>query len=371
MSRSYNFSAGPAALPVQALEQARDELLDFGESGMSIMEQSHRGKNYDQVHNEAIDLLTRLLDIPETHQVLFLQGGASQQFATIPMNFLPKGGKAAYLVTGAWGQKAFAEAKVVAASRSAEAVLANPQAEDSSEFTRLPNRVEGIGGAAYLHVTSNETIHGVQYDSLYGSVYPEAGTVPLVCDMSSDFLWQPTDISRFDLVYAGAQKNIGPSGVVVVIVRKAWIEAGDDSIPTIFRYASHAAKNSILNTPPTFSIYMIRNVLGLLNAAGGLAAARQRNQGKADRLYNLIDGHPDFYHCPVLPRDRSAMNVVWRLPSEALEQRFIAEAAEQQMSGLKGHRSVGGIRASIYNAVPMDWVEHLAQFMESFAREHG
>ncbi|MBM65566.1 MAG: 3-phosphoserine/phosphohydroxythreonine transaminase [Myxococcales bacterium] len=370
MNRSYNFSAGPAALPVEALEAARDELLNFEGSGMSIMEQSHRGANYDRVHHEAIELLTELLAVPETHQVLLLQGGATQQFATVPMNFLPEGGQAAYLVTGAWGEKAFKEAQVVAAGRGARAVLANPGGE-TGDFTSLPEQVEGLEGAAYLHVTSNETIHGVQYDSLYGSRYPDCGALPLVCDMSSDFLWQPTDLSRFDLVYAGAQKNIGPSGVVVVILRKDWMAAGNSSIPNIFRYSAHGAKNSLLNTPPTFSIYMVRNVLRLLKSGGGLAAAKARNEAKAARLYGVIEAHSDFYHCPVRQQDRSAMNVVWRLPNEALEQRLVEEAGSRGMSGLKGHRSVGGIRASIYNAVPLDWVEALAEFLEDFASKHS
>jgi len=370
VNRSYNFSAGPAALPVEALEAARDELLDFQGSGMSIMEQSHRGANYDGVHNEAIDLLIELLGIPDTHQVLLLQGGATQQFALIPMNFLPEGGKASYLVTGAWGQKAYKEAQVVAATRNATVQLANPGGV-TGEFTSLPDRAEGLEGSAYLHVTSNETIHGVQYDSLYGSTYPECGALPLVCDMSSDFLWQPTDLSRFDLAYAGAQKNIGPSGVVVVIVRKEWMNAGNTSIPNIFRYGVHGDKNSLLNTPPTFSIYMIRNVLRVLKSSGGLSAVKERNAAKAARLYGVLDARPEFYQCPVNTKDRSAMNVVWRLPNEELEKSLIGEAADLGMSGLKGHRSVGGIRASIYNAVPMDWVEHLAQFLESFAEKHG
>jgi phosphoserine aminotransferase len=352
-----NFNAGPAALPLEALERAQRELLDFNGTGMSIIEHSHRGKAYEAVHVEAITLLTEVLGIPDSHQVLLLQGGASQQFAVVPMNLLPQGKSADYVVTGAWGKKAFQEAKTVGTVRSAYA--GDPEAKPArvpkpSDLTLDPS-------AAYVHITSNETIGGAQFHD-----FPDTGKVPLVADMSSDILWRPIDVSRFGVIYAGAQKNIGPSGVTIVIVRKDLIEGGRKDIPKIFRYATHAAENSLSNTPATFAIYLVRNVLDLVKKEGGLSVVEKRNREKAALLYDAIDARPDFYTCPVERASRSTMNVVFNLPSEALETEFVAASQKLGMVGLKGHRSVGGIRASIYNAVTVEWVSALAKFMNDF-----
>jgi phosphoserine aminotransferase len=373
MSRVMNFNAGPAALPLPALERARDELLDFAGSGMSVMEHSHRGKQYEAVHDEAIALLRELLAIPASHEVLFLQGGASQMFAQVPMNLLGPAQVGDYVVSGAWGEKALPEGKSVAALQGGAVRVAGTTGDgDGKEkrYTRvpLPGEVKVDPGAAYLHLTSNETIHGLEYEVEASRPFPVGGGVPLVADMSSDFLWRPFDVSRFGLVYAGAQKNIGPSGVVVMVVSKALVEAGRKDIPRIFQLRTVAENKSLYNTPPTFAIYMVRNVLAWLKGLGGLTAVEARNRKKAARLYTAIDRNPSFYRCPVERESRSVMNVVFRLPTEADEERFVAEAKAQGMIGLKGHRSVGGIRASIYNAVLPEWVDALASFMDDFAR---
>jgi phosphoserine aminotransferase len=368
MARILNFSAGPAALPLAVLERTQAEFIDYQGCGTSVIEQSHRGPVYSQVHQEAIDLITELAGVPNTHQVLFLQGGASQQFAMLPMNFLPEGGVGSQLVTGTWSKKAYAEGKNVAAACGASIELANPNGELPSAFvdTQLGGQVSS--NAAYYSFASNETIHGVQFGH-EGSPWPEVDA-PVFCDMSSDFLWQPLDVSRFDFIYAGAQKNIGPSGVVVCIVRKSLLERGRSDLPTIFQYRTHAEKDSMFNTPPTFAIYMIRNVLEWVRDEGGLAAMKTRNLRKANRLYDVIDSS-DFFNCPVERGCRSTMNVVFRLPTEALEAQFLEESAAQGMSGLKGHRSVGGLRASIYNAAPYEWADGLGQFMTDFAARNG
>jgi phosphoserine aminotransferase len=358
--RSWNFYAGPATLPVVALERARDEMLDWAGTGMSVMETSHRSKEYDAVHHEAMDLFRELLGLDDDHVVLFLQGGASTQFAMVPMNFIPKGGSADYVITGSWAEKAFKEAKIVAGARVAAS------SEDNG-FTRVPSQQELDldPGAAYVHITSNNTIKGTQYHQ-----FPDVGAVPLVADMSSDLLWRPLDANRFALIYAGAQKNLGPSGVVVVILKRSWLDKANDGLPTMFRYATHVKEESLYNTPPTFSIYIVRNVLQWVKQEGGLAAMELRNRAKADLLYGVIEGSSGFYRCPVEPGSRSVMNVVWRLPSEELEGKFVAEAKAKRMFGLKGHRSVGGCRASIYNAMGLEGVKALAGFMEEFARKN-
>ena len=359
--RSWNFYAGPATLPAAALERARDEMLEWAGTGMSVMETSHRSKEYDVVHHEAMDLFRSLLGLDDDHVVLFLQGGASTQFAMIPMNFVPSGGSADYVITGSWSQKALKEANIVAKGRVAGS-------SEGDGFTRIPAQAELDldPAAAYVHITSNNTIKGTQFHD-----FPDTGDVPLVADMSSDLLWRPFDANRFALIYAGAQKNLGPSGATVVILSKSWLEKANDGLPTMLRYGTHVDKESLYNTPPTFTIYMIRNVLEWVKDAGGLAAMERRNRAKADRLYGVIDASGGFYRCPVDPASRSVMNVVWRLPSEELEASFVAEAKAARMFGLKGHRSVGGCRASIYNAMEPDGVEVLARFMEEFARRHG
>ncbi|RJP20615.1 MAG: 3-phosphoserine/phosphohydroxythreonine transaminase [Deltaproteobacteria bacterium] len=372
MSRKINFNAGPAALPLPALMRARDEFLDFAGSGMSVMEHSHRGKEYEAVHDEAIALVRELLGVPSSYEVLLLQGGATTLFAQIPMNLLDKGKGVQYLVTGAWGEKALGEAKAVAAMYGASVSVQSIGVGEGKEkkYTRVPapSEVKVDPGAAYLHLTSNETIHGVEFNVDGSRTFPDTGAVPLVADMSSDFLWRPFDVTKFGLVYAGAQKNIGPSGVVMVIVSKELVEKGRKDIPKIFQFRTHAENKSLYNTPPTFGVYMVRNVLSWLKGQGGLAAVEAVNRKKAARLYGVIDRNAQFYRSPVEVQSRSVMNVVFRLPSPELEEQFIAEAKKSGMVGLKGHRSVGGIRVSEYNAVSYEWVDALAGFMEQFLK---
>jgi phosphoserine aminotransferase len=361
--RTINFNAGPAGLPLAALEQARDELIDFKGSGMSVMEHSHRGKEYEAVHNEAIALLTELLGIPDTHQVLFLQGGASLQFAMVPMNWLPKDGSADYVMTGAWSEKALEEAKVVGKPRIAATTIDNEK-----RYTRIPKQSELQldPKAAYVHITSNNTIFGTQWMD-----FPTTNGVPLIADMSSDFLWRPTDVSKFGVIYAGAQKNLGPSGVVVVIARKDMIANARKDIPKILRYSTHAENNSLYNTPPTFAIYLMRNVLQWVKKSGGLKQLEAWNREKGQILYSTIDKMSSFYRAPVEKESRSYMNIVFRLPNEQLEDKFVADAKKAGMVGIKGHRSVGGIRISAYNAVSVDNIKTLTSFMESFAKSNG
>ncbi|HEY7528220.1 MAG TPA: 3-phosphoserine/phosphohydroxythreonine transaminase, partial [Candidatus Deferrimicrobiaceae bacterium] len=314
MSRKINFNAGPATLPLPALERAREELLDFAGSGMSVMEHSHRGKEYEAVHNEAIALVRELLGVPADYEVLMLQGGATSLFAQVPMNLLEKGGSAQYLITGAWGEKALGEAKIVSAMFGAGVAVQNLGVGEGKEkkYTRVPapSEVKVDPAAAYLHITSNETIHGVEFNVDRSRAFPDTGAVPLVADMSSDFLWRSFDVTKFGLVYAGAQKNIGPSGVVVVVVSKELLEKGRKDIPKIFQFRTHADNKSLYNTPPTFGIYMVRNVLSWLKSQGGLAKVEEANRKKAARLYGVIDKNSGFFRSPVEKESRSVMNVV-------------------------------------------------------------
>jgi phosphoserine aminotransferase len=374
MPRIMNFSAGPAALPLPALERARDELLDFAGTGMSVMEQSHRGREYEAVHDEAIALTRELLAVPDTHDVLFLQGGASAFFALLPMNLLEKGRSADYVLTGVWGEKAWGEARHSANLLGAQVHVAGDTGTGDGKaktWTRVAVAADlkPDPSAAYLHFTTNETIHGVQFAADPARPFPAPGAVPLVADMSSDFLWRRFDVSKFGAVYAGAQKNIGPSGVVMAIVRKDLVAAGRKDIPKIFQLRTHADAKSLYNTPPTFGVYMVRNVLAWLKGIGGLDAIEARNRKKAARLYAAIDAQPSVYRCPAERESRSLMNVVFRLPTEADEERFAKEAKKAGMIGLKGHRSVGGIRVSLYNAVEPAWVDALADFMAEFGRK--
>ena len=360
--RVINFSAGPATLPLVALERAQKELLDFDGTGMSILEHSHRGKDYAAVHAEAKHLLKELAAIPDSHEVLFMQGGATAQFALVPMNFLNAGRSADYVITGVWSKKAIAEAKVVGEARVAATTAVD------GVFTRVPKQSELDldSKAAYLHYTTNNTIFGTQFMDV-----PDARDVPLVADMSSDFLWRPIDVNKYDLIYAGAQKNLGPAGVTLVIVKKDWVEQARTDIPAIFRYKTCLDGDSLHNTAPTFAIYMVRNVLRWLTDLGGLEAMERRNRGKGEILYGAIDAKADFYRCPVQKDSRSVMNVVFRLPSAALEEKFLADSKAAGMVGLKGHRSVGGIRVSMYNAMEPDCIERLVTFMHDFAAANG
>jgi phosphoserine aminotransferase len=358
MARVANFTAGPAALPLPVLERARDELLDFEGSGMSIMENSHRSKTYEKVHDEAIARLKVLLAIPAGYQVLFLQGGASQQFVMVPWNLLPPGKSADYILSGHWSERALKEAQALGKARVAGST-------QELGYTRVPaaNELSLDGDAAYCHFTTNNTIYGTQWPG-----EPDTGKVPLVADASSDILSRRIDVSRYGLLYAGAQKNLGPSGVTLVIIRDDLVAAGRKDLPTYMRYETHAKNNSLYNTPPTFAIYLVNLVLGWIEAEGGLGAMERRNDDKAKRLYAAIEARPDYYRCPVETASRSKMNVVFRLPSEALEEQFVQEATRAGMVGLKGHRSVGGIRASLYNAVSPEDVARLTDFMDGFAR---
>ncbi len=361
--RLINFNAGPAGLPLPALERAKEELLDFRGSGMSIIEHSHRGKEYESVHAETTALLTELLSIPKSHQILYLQGGASLQFAMVPMNFLPPDRSADYVVTGTWSEKALAEAKLIGKPRIAGTTIG-----EDKRYTRIPKPSELSldPKAAYVHITSNNTIFGTQWME-----FPRTGSVPLIADMSSDFIWRKFDVSGFRLIYAGAQKNVGPSGLVVAIADKDFIQKGRKDIPKILRYATHAENDSLYNTPPTFAIYLMRNVLAWVKEVGGLAQIEAWNHEKAALLYGALEKMSGFYKAPVEKESRSVMNIVFRLPTEALEEQFVAEAKKNGMVGLKGHRSAGGIRVSAYNAVSVENIKTLVSFMERFARTHG
>ncbi|MEV2421297.1 3-phosphoserine/phosphohydroxythreonine transaminase [Paenibacillus larvae] len=359
--RAYNFNAGPAALPMEVLEQARDELLDYRGIGMSVMEISHRSAEYEALNEETQQLFAELLGLPARYQVLFLQGGASTQFAMIPMNFLKSGKVGSYAVSGAWAEKALKEAKLFG-----ETEIAASSKEQS--FMRMPDleSVKLSPDSAYLHITSNETIEGSQYVS-----YPETGKIPLIGDLSSDILCRPVDVSKFAFIYAGAQKNLGPSGVTVVILRKDLLEEANSSIPVMFRYETHAKNNSLYNTPPVYSVYIMNLVLKWVKSKGGLVEMEVFNREKTGLIYDVIDRSGGFYKGCVDKGSRSIMNLTFRLQNEELEKQFIKESQQQGFVGLKGHRSVGGLRASTYNAVPYEFCKALAEFMQEFQRRNG
>ena len=356
-----NFNAGPAVLPPPVLERAQAELRDYQGRGLSIMEMSHRSPEFEAINAGAEARFKRLLGLGDGYRVLFLQGGASTQFAMVPLNFLPHGGTADFLVTGAWAEKAYEEAAAIGTAR----VAASTKADG---YRRVPRQqeIDCSPAAAYIHITSNETIHGVQWQS-----FPDFGDRPLVADMSSDILSRPFDAGRFALIYAGAQKNLGPSGVTAVLLRESWLAAANQGVPTMLRYATHVKNNSLYNTPPTFGIYVLDLVLQWIDSGGGLAAMAERNAHKATILYDAIDSSGGFYRGHALPEARSRMNVTFRLPSETLEKRFAGEATAAGMIGLAGHRSVGGIRASIYNALGAEACRTLASFMNDFHRRNG
>ena len=367
MARRMNFNAGPAALPLEALERAKAELLELGTSGASVLELSHRGKEYTAIHEETVARLRKLAQLGDDWAILLLQGGASQQFAEIPMNFLGAGKSVDYVVTGVWGEKAVDEAQRTAKLLGGAVRVAASTAEGKA-YRRVPRKDELSldAGATYVHTTSNETIHGVQYAST-----PDVGGAPHVCDMSSDFLWKPTDFSPYSMVYAGAQKNIGPSGIVIVFARKEFLARSRDDLPKILQYRTQLENDSLYNTPPTFSVYLARNVLVWLEGQGGLPGIEKANREKAALVYGALDAGKGFYDLPVERDSRSTMNVVFRMPNESLEERFLAEAKARGMIGLKGHRSVGGMRASLYNAVPVAWATALAELITEFAKANG
>ncbi len=358
--RIYNFSAGPAVLPLSVLEQAQQELVSLPGVGMSILEVSHRSKVFEDVLFRAEADIRQLANVPANYKVLFLQGGASLQFSMVPMNLLAAGQSADYLVTGVWASKAAEEARKVGKVH----VAATTKAE---QFTRVPRAEEIVltPGAAYVHMTSNNTIYGTEWKNL-----PDAGDRPLVSDTSSDMFSRPIDVAKHALIYAGAQKNMGPAGVTLVIIRDDLLARSPASLPAMLSYAVHAENGSLYNTPPVFAIYVLGLVMRWLIAQGGLEAMARLNARKAEKLYVEID-RSGFYRGTAQKESRSLMNVTFRLPSEELEKQFIKEAEKSGLSGLKGHRSVGGIRASIYNAFPEAGVDALVDFMQEFERRNG
>jgi phosphoserine aminotransferase len=358
--RIFNFSAGPAVLPLPVLEEAQRDMVSLPGVGMSVMEISHRSKTFDEIIGRAEAGLRELLKVPDNYHILFLQGGASLQFSMVPMNFLPADGSADYVLTGSWGKKALKEAKKVGAVNVA-ATMAD------GGFTRCPSREEMSlnSHAAYVHITSNETIEGVQWKR-----EPNVGDVPLVADTSSDILSRQIDVSKYGIIYAGAQKNMGPSGVTVVILRDDLLQRIPENLATMLDYRVHADNKSLYNTPNTWGIYILSLVCKWLQEKGGLAGMERENEEKARLVYEAIDA-TDFYRGHADVDCRSTMNVTFRLPSEELEKKFVAETTAQGLDGLKGHRSVGGIRASIYNAFPRAGVDALVSFMKDFERRNG
>ena len=356
MKRAYNFNAGPAALPEEVLQKAQSEWLNFNHSGMAVMELSHRSKEYEMVHNKAIHLLRKLLLISDEYEILFLQGGASLQFSMIPMNLLPADKVGYYVLTGSWSEKALKEAK----KSGATSVLATTK---DTNYKTIPTieKIKLNDDAAYLHITSNNTIFGTQWQQ-----FPEVENGPLIADMSSDILSKPIDVNKFGLIYAGAQKNLGPSGVTLVIIRKDLLSRSSDSLPTMLNYQTHVETNSLYNTPPTLAIYLLSLVLEWVDSLGGLTKMEERNKEKANLLYDTIDQSNGFYRGHAEPTSRSFMNVTFTLETEEATKAFLAQAKELGFIGLGGHRSVGGCRASIYNAVPLEHVAKLTEFMKTF-----
>jgi phosphoserine aminotransferase len=353
--RVHNFCAGPCTLPQHVLEETRDELVDFRDSGMSVIEMSHRSTEYEEVHEEALDLFRSVFEIPEDRTVLFLQGGATLQFAVVPMNLLTAGASAAYVRSGTWGKGALKDAAAVGEAYAA-------WDGEPLGFRRMPaeGELDVHPGTRYLHVTSNETIEGIRLPA-----FPDIG-VPLVADMSSDYVSRPVPWERFDLVYGGAQKNLGPAGLAIVIVRNDVLERANPDLPSYLRLEAHASKNSLMNTPPMFSIYVMGKVLRWIRDEGGVRAMEERARRRSGSVYEAIERSDGFYRSPVEPDHRSHMNVVFRTPSDDLDAAFLKAAEQEGLVNLKGHRSVGGIRASIYNAMPDEGVDALVSYMAAF-----
>ncbi|MCB0732287.1 MAG: 3-phosphoserine/phosphohydroxythreonine transaminase [Ignavibacteriae bacterium] len=358
--RVYNFSAGPAILPEEVLLEAQEDLFSYKETGMSVMEMSHRSKAYDEIFSGAINDLKKLLNIGDNYDVLFLQGGATLQFSMVPLNLMPPVNKADYINTGAWSKKAIKEAK-----RVGEVNIAGTS--EDTNFSRIPKQsdLKLNPDASYVHFTSNNTIFGTEFKN-----EPEVGNVPLVCDASSDFLHKFIDVNKYGVVYAGAQKNMGPAGATVVIIKKDLLERSSDKLHTYLNYKVHSDGASLYNTPPTFTVYIIGLVYKWLLNMGGLDEMYKRNVDKANILYDYMDASDGFYKGTAAKEDRSLMNVTFRLPNEELEKKLIAETNAAGFSGLKGHRSVGGLRASIYNAFPQKGVEDLVEFMKDFKKNN-
>lgn len=359
MSRIHNFNAGPAAMPQAVLEKAQSELLELAGSGMSVMEMSHRSKEFQQIIEGAEAGIRHLMGVPEEYVVLFLQGGASLQFAMIPMNLRRPGKSADYVDTGSWASKAVKEAKVAGPTNVA-------WSGKGGNYSRIPkfSELNLKPDAEYVHLCSNETIGGIQWRE-----FPKTSTT-LVADMSSEIMSRVIDVKQFGVIYAGTQKNLGPSGLAIVIMRKELAERAPENVPVVLRYSTHASESSLYNTPNTWGVYMIKLICEWLESMGGISSMQKINERKAAALYNAIDSS-DFWRSPVEKESRSIMNVVWRLASEALEEQFVSQAKKEGFVGLKGHRSVGGIRASIYNAITPEAVDALVSFMKQFEKKNG
>jgi len=359
-NRIHNFNPGPAALPLSVLEEIRDNFLDFSGSGMSITEISHRSRQFDDVVNDAVARTKRLLGLEDKFEVLFIQGGASLQFCMIPMNFLGSGRSADYVDTGTWSTKAIKEAQIQ--GKSIQVVASS----EDKNYSYIPKDLPFNNDADFVHLTSNNTIKGTQW-----AEFPDTGGVPIICDMSSDIMSRPLDANRFGMMYAGAQKNVGPAGACLVIVRKDLLDWIPGTMPTMLKYSTFCAKNSMYNTPPCFTVYTVQLVLKWLEETiGGLEEMAAINQDKAQLLYGYMDGS-GFYRATAEADSRSLMNVTFRLPNEDLEKQFVEQALAGGLGGLKGHRSVGGCRASIYNAITLEAVQALLDFMKSFAQKNG
>jgi phosphoserine aminotransferase len=361
--RVFNFNAGPAALPLPVLERIREELLDWRGSGMSVMEMSHRSPEFESINAHAEEGLRKHLAIPEEYAVIFLQGGGSMQFTMVPMNLCLPGKPVDLLHTGAWTAKALGELK--------KGILHNIAASTEAEkFIRVPRNDEMrfSPDASYVHICTNNTIEGTQWHAI-----PDTGAVPLVADMSSDIASRPVDVKKFGLIFAGAQKNLGPSGATVVVIRKDLAERADKNLPTILQYRTHIKERSLYHTPPTFAIYIIGLVMDWIEGEGGITAIEKRNDAKAKLLYDAIDSSGAYYSCPVEKSSRSKMNVVFRVAKrdEAIEKKFVDEASTAGIVGIAGHRSVGGMRVSLYNAVTLEAVQSLVSFMQDFHRSRG
>lgn len=360
MNRALNFNAGPAALPLSVLKEAEKNWLDYNGSGMAVMELSHRSKEYEAIHQKAQDLLRSILSIPDSYDILFIQGGASLQFTMVPMNLLAEGKSGNYVLSGVWSEKALKEAEKIG-----QATIAASSKEENYRSIPVFNENMLSNDAAYLHITSNNTIYGTQWSN-----FPSNGKVPLIADMSSDILSKNINIENFDLIYAGAQKNLGPSGVTVVIIKKDLMANSKSSLPTMLNYNTFAKNNSLYNTPPTLAIYLLKLVLEWVEGEGGLSVIEKRNEEKAKILYDCIDESEGFFIGHAEKDSRSKMNVTFNLKDEEASKQFLAQAKEAGFVGLNGHRSVGGCRASIYNAIPVEQIEQLAAFMKAFKNNY-
>lgn len=361
MNRKKNYFAGPSVMPVEVLEQLKEQIVDYEGQGLSMIEASHRGGMFEAMYDECLGLMHELLNIPEDYDVYFLGGGATLQFAMIPMNFLRPGTVADYIKSGTWSNKATDDAQ-----KFGNVHLYFDGTD--SKFTTLPDpaKVKPSANSSYLYLCSNETIHGVEWQS-----FPDTGDVPMIADMSSDILSRPVPVEKFDMIYGGVQKNLGPAGATFIIMKKSLLEKQNDNLPAYLNYKLHAKEKGLYNTPPVFSIWAVKLVLEWIKKNGGAEGMRKRAVEKSSIVYDTIDGSGGFYRSPVNPAFRSKMNIPFRLSSEDLEKAFLAEASANGMLGLKGHRSVGGIRASVYNALPIEDVQALADFMKDFQKRNG